>query len=283
MTTAPKFIIDFEAKGIRDLPKLLKEWPARTKHLRAHITYLACEWALDEIKSKIPRSSAYAGYREGLQMAEVMGVGPGEASFALYVDVRKSKVRKVDGPKTVLYVHAKRRSRRTPPEIAVLESFNPWTIDTLPLTPDKRWATVVSRKAAKAEVAKVAKKRRRDASKWKKALARVGVRQIKKDQGMKVDRKQKALPDVALDAIRLEFGLGATQSKPHWRPALIKITKGQLFKMMVRKDKTLKRAFMDSNFQQWKKWPKKITRKLRIGEVRKYKGFQKRLGIRVKK
>jgi hypothetical protein len=283
MTAGPKFDLSFEAKGIRDLPKLLKEWPDRVEHLRAHITYLACEWALEEIKSKIPRGAAYSGYREGLQMAEVMGTGPGESAFALYVDVRKSKVRKVDGPKTVLYVHAKRRSRRTPPEIAVLESFNPWTIDTLPLTPNKRWATVVSRKASKSQVAKVAKKRRRDANKWKKALAKVGIRQIKKDQGMKVDRKTKALPDVALDAIRLEFGLGSTQSKPHWRPAMIQITKGQFFKMLVRKDKKLKRAFTDSNFQEWAKWPKKITRKLRIGEVRKYKGFQKRLGIRAKK
>lgn len=274
--------ISMTTKGL-DLPKLMKEWPKRATALRAQITYLATEWALEEIKSKIPRGNEYAGYRRGLEMAQVMGVGPEEIAYALYINVRKAKIRKVDGPKTVLYIHAKRRSRRTPPEIAVLESFNPWTIDTLPLTPNKRWAVVISRKASKGDVAKVAKRRRADASKWKRALAKVGVRQIKKDQGIKVDRKATALPDVAMDAIRLEFGLGSVSSKPHWRPALIKITKGQFFKLLVRQDKKLRRAMMDSGFQGWRKWPKKISRKLRVGEVKKYKGFQKRLGIRAKK
>jgi hypothetical protein len=281
--TAIEFTTTFQAQGIRDLPKLLEEWPLRVQGLRAQITYLATEWALEEIKSKIPKKDEWSGYRDGLQMAQVLGTSKAEPAFALYVDVKKAKIRKVDGPKTVLYIHAKRRSRRTPPEIAVLESFNPWTIDTLPISPDKRWATVVSRKASKSEVATVAKRRRKDAPKWKKALAQVGVRQVRKDQGMKVDRKQKAMPDVALDAIRLEFGLGSSQSKPHWRPALIQITKGQVLRMLARKDKKLRRAFMDSNFQEWKKWPKKITSKLRIGDVRKYKGFQERLGIRAKR
>ena len=281
--TAIEFTTTFQAKGIRDLPKLLEEWPSRVQGLRAQITYLATEWALEEIKSKIPKKDEWSGYRDGLQMAQVLGTSKAEPAFALYVDVKKAKIRKVDGPKTVLYIHAKRRSRRTPPEIAVLESFNPWTIDTLPISPDKRWATVVSRKASKSEVATVAKRRRKDAPKWKKALARVGVRQVRKDQGMKVDRKIRAMPDVALHALRLEFGLGSSKSTPHWRPTLISVAKGAIFRQLARQDKSLRRSLLDSGFQEWKKWPKKIPRQLRAGEVRKYEGFQKRLGIRAKR
>jgi len=273
----------YKVQGVRDLPKLMEEWPERTRGLRAQLLYLATERVFQDVMSKIPTSGLHRSYRDGLEIGRVMGLSADEDAYAIYVDVKKSKVRKVDGPKTVLYIQAKRRSRRTPPEIAVLESFNPWTIDTLPIAPDKRWAVIVSRKASKTVVSKVAKQRRRDAGKWKRALSKVGVRQIKKDQGLKVNRKVKAMPDVALDAIRMEFGLGATKSTPHWRPAILQLVKGRIFKQLIKQDKRLKRAFLDSGFQQWKKWPKKIRRKLRMGEVRKYKGFQKKLGIRAQR
>lgn len=271
------------SRDVRDLDKLMSEWAERSRKIRSQFTYLATEYAYEQIVSRIPNGMEYRAYKQGLTFAKVMGVGGDEDAYSIYIDPKRSKVRKVDARKTLLYVRAKRRSRRTPPEIAVLERYNPWTSSSLPFVPKKRWAVVVSRKEGAGAVARTEKLRARDRPKWLRELAKAGVRSVKKDQGIKIPKKLQALPDVALDGIRLEFGLGM-RSDAHWRPTILKLMKTDLKRLLrQRKGKELIKCFTDSGFSKWKKWPRKMSRKLRVGEARKYKGFQKRLGIRVRK
>jgi len=265
-----------ETKGIE---RLLREWPERAEKARAHLSYLAAEYAYKDLKRRIPKGKHTASYREGIDFAEVSGVGAGEAAHAIYVDVNSSKVRKVDARKAVLYVRAKKRSRRTPPEIAILERFNPWTASSLPFLPSKKDALVVSRKARKRDVIKISESRHRDRPKWAPLLRRAGVRKIRKDHDMKIPRKLRALPDVALQAIKMEFGLGAEKPKAHWRPSILGLRKSGL-RRILRAERELTSVFTRSDFRHWKKWPKKTSRKVRLGEARKFEAFQKKLGVR---
>lgn len=275
--------IRMESSDVKDFEKLMREWPDRSRKVRAQFTYLATEYAHEQVRARIPNTQEYRPYKQGLVFSKVLGVGADEDAFAISIDPKHSKVQKVDAKKTLLYVRAKRRSRRTPPEIAVLERYNPWTVRSIPFAPKKRWAVVVSRKAGTSEVRRVEKLRARDRVKWQRELAKTGVRTVKKEQGIKLPKKLEALPDVALDAIRLEFGLGM-RSEPHWRPVILRLVKSDLKKLLKRKQgKELIKSLTDSGFSKWKKWPKKTRRKLRVGDARKFKGFQKRLGIRPQK
>jgi hypothetical protein len=265
-----------------NLDKLLREWPKRLEHVKAQLTYLATEYVHEEIQSRIPNDQEYGSYRRGLTFSRVMGTGK-DVVYAVHINPKSTKVRKIEAKNTLLYVKAKRRSRRTPPEIAVLERYNPWTVRTLPFAPNKRWAIVVSQKANPTTVAKVEAKRQHQRPEWRRALTEVGVRTIKKDQGIKLSKKLEALPDVALDGIRLEFGLG-NRAEPHWRPAILGLRKTFFRRLLrTRRGKELIAALTNSRFKKWTKWPKRMRGKLRAGEAKKFVGFQKRLGIRGQK
>lgn len=259
------------------LDKLLREWPARARHLRSQVTYLAAKEVFDGLMTRIPKDSDLRDYRNGLELAKVLGVAKDEDAYTVYVNAKRSRVRKVDGPKTLLYVRAKRSPRRTPADVGILERFNPWTTDTLPFTPNKRFAVIVSRKAAKGEVSRVAERRRREKPVWKRALTKAGVRGLGKDKGIKVSRKMKALPEMALVALSLEFGLSG-KSKAHWRPVISGLRKSGL-RQILRRNRELGRALTDPSFTAWSKWPKKISGRVRLGEARKFVAFQRRLGF----
>jgi len=271
--------VELSSDETKDIRRLLQEWPQRAAKVRQQLTYLAAEYAYQEILRRIPRSKATAAYREGLDFAEIGGLGSGESAHAVYVDLTTSKVRKVDARKAVLYVRPRKRSRRTPPEILVLERFNPWTASSLPFAPSRKYAVVISRRARKRDVNKIAEQRHRDRSKWEPLLRRAGVRKIRKDHDMRIPRSIRALPDVALDAIKMEFGLGSGDQKAHWRPGVAGLQKRGL-KQILQSNRDLERAFTRSDFQHWNKWPKRTRRRVRLGEARKFEAFQKKLGIR---
>ena len=52
---------------------------------------------------------------------------------------------------------------------------------------------------------------------WKVELERLGVRPKVK---LVIPPKARVLPDVAFEALRIEFGLAGKDSRSHWRPAL---------------------------------------------------------------
>lgn len=267
---------------VKDLGKLLKEWPERTTAIRAQTTYLSTERVYKDILNRIPSAQEFSTYRKALRFGHVAGTSKEEPAFAIYADSKAQRVKRLDRNKVLLYIKAKRKRRiRTPPEIFILEKFNPWTIDTLPFSPDKRWALTITRKAGARVVDSVAAKKKFQRSKIRKALFKAGVRKLKKDNNLKVPKSITGLPDIALEAIRAEFGLGK-RSNPHWRPAILGLVHGGLRSMLkTATGKELISALTESDFQNWRKWPTRTTRQLKFAEARKYIGFQKRLGLRV--
>lgn len=267
---------------VKDLGKLLEEWPERTTALRAQTAYLSTERVFKDILQRLPSAQEYTTYRKALRFGRVAGTSKEEPAFAIYADSKARRVRRLDRGKVLLYVKAKRKRRlRIPPEIHILEKFNPWTVDTLPFSPDKRWALLITRKAGARQVDSVAAKKKLQRPRLRKALFRAGVRRLKKDNDLKIPKSIKGLPDVALEAIRAEFGLGK-RAVPHWRPAILGLVHGGLRSMLkTATGKELISAFTESDFQNWRKWPTRTTRQLKFAEARKYVGFQKRLGLRV--
>jgi hypothetical protein len=146
--------------------------------------------------------------------------------------------------------------------------------------PKRQDALVISRRVSKHEADRITKARMKDRPKWRHELNRYGHREIKKDRRLNISKKVHALPDVAFEALRMEFGLGGVKPKPHWRPSIRKLI-AIGFKSMLRRDPRLKQTFLRPGFQGWKHWPPKTKHKVRMAEARNYLPFQRKLGIRI--
>jgi hypothetical protein len=250
-------------------------------HLQKLLPYLAAVHIHEQLLERIPGNDDWAAYRSSLQLARIIGSPKGVTSYALRIAPHARRVKKTDIDRTVLYVQRNRRMRRVKPEIVVLEKFNPWTVQTLPFTPRRSQALIVSRKVTKREAEKVAKDREKDRRKWSKALAHHGRREVKKDQRLDIPKKVHALPDIAFEALRLEFGLGGVKGSPHWRPALRQFLAFGL-RSLLKQDHQIKRILKDSKYRAWKRLPPRVRHSVRMTEVKNYLPFQKKLGIHVR-
>jgi len=260
-------------QSAKSIERLVREWPKRTAKMRVQLAYLAAHYVYQQVWGKIPNKKEYAGYKGSLTVSRIGGVD----AYAVWADTRSRRVRKVDARKTVLYVRPKKRStRRTPPEILVLESFNPWTASTLPFHPSKKHAVVISRRASKRVVNKLSEQKRRERRLWEPELRKAGVRKIRKDADVKIPKGLEALPEVALDAMRLEFGLG-TAARAHWRPAISRLKKSGIKQII--QTSGLAQAFNHPGFTGWRKWPTKTRGKISVGKAKDFLAFQKKLGV----
>jgi hypothetical protein len=269
-----------EDRKTKNLKKLINQWPARSAHLQKLLPYLSARYVLEKIEENLPKGSDYDAYRTSLEIAQIVGLPRGFGGYAIRTNKRSRKVRNVDVPLTVIYVRANRKLRRIPKEIKILEKYSPWTVQTLPFQPKRSEALVISRKVSKREVEKIEKARLKDKPTWRKALDKTGRREISKDKQLKIPKKVHALPDVAFEAIRLEFGVGGMKAEPHWKPAIRELMATGM-KHMLRSDHRIKRSYLTAGYTQWKHWPPR-QRKIRLLEVKSFLPFQKKLGFHAK-
>ena len=256
--------------------KLLMEWPDRSKALMRKVAHRSAESALVQIKEKIPKSDAWRSYRESLQLVEVK-VDPSEGhAFMVRSNPDHRGVSNLDSRDTLLYVRGHRRLKEIPPGVRILEKYSPWTLKTLPFTPKKTEGKIITRKVGKRIADKVTKRRLRDKHKWRSELSREGIRPLP----IRVEEvKATAVPDLAFEAVRLEFGVGQ-KPVPHWRPAVMHSAR-QGYKALLR-DPNIKASMSKPNFTGWKRWGKiKLRQKIAEGAARKFTPFQKKLGLRV--
>lgn len=263
-------------RAARSSRNLVREWPRRTKGVRRLVAFRAAQMVRESLLEKIPRDG-WGEYREALKVARVTGDLGGADAFSVYADPKARKVREVDEPKTLLYIRSRRRLKRVKPEIQVLEKYSPWTLETLPFTPKRSDAQLVSRTVTKREVKKVTKARLKDRKLWRHELLRVGVVLPSTRPGAR-DRVPKVVPDVAFEAMRLEFGFGV-KGVPHWRPAVRGLVGSGLGRL--RRDPQIRGAFTKAGFTEWRSWVKIDTStRIRAGDARNFLPFQKKLGIR---
>lgn len=257
--------------------ELVQDWADRIPRLRAMVAFTAARTAEMEIRSAVPSDKALASYRRTIELAEIIGLPPGESGYAVHVPFKRISVGEVDKSKTVLYVRPRRKTGKVPPEVRILECYSPWTVDTLPFVPRQSDALVVSRQVNEREVTKIAKDRKKDRPRWRAELMRVGGREEKKSARMAATKKMKAVPDTAFEALRLEFGLGGTKAKPHWRPALQKVRAG--VPGLASRMKSLTDTMTTLSYRGWMHWPPEVAKKIREIDAREYVPFQEKLGV----
>ncbi len=153
-------------------------------------------------------------------------VAPGYAHSA--------RLRGSDAKVTVIYVKPKVRQKMEDPGVVILSRHNPWTMDTLPYEPEKRWASLISRRVTEREIRRVVAARKLEQEAVKRELADAGVRFPPRAHPVLLARRVSR--DIVFEVIRREFGL--TQPHvAHWRPSIRRVRDlhvRQVLKTMLR-------------------------------------------------
>ncbi len=258
---------------------LIRDWPERLQHIEPMIPYLSAKYVLAHIQSKMPKGSAYRAYRAGLEVARVRGMGEGEFAYAVQVDMKNRLIRKVRPNQMLLFVHPKKRATKPDPATEILQRHNPWTFDSLPFTPDPKVGFVKTKRVRPSVVQTVTEQRVRERSVWSRELNRVGHREVRKDRRLKIPKKARVLPNVALEALKLEFGLGGAKPKPLWRVGIRRLIKSGL-RAFTRNPKYFVFPLTKPSDKMWKKWPIRTKHSIPTAQAQKYVPFQRKLGIR---
>lgn len=256
-----------------------KELPERAAAMVRMISYAAAKDVYDQVLDQIPGGSDYADLKKALKLVEISGGKKGqEAAFAIYVNPKGRRIKKIDTQKTLILVQAKKGRNPAPDDVALLDRLGPWTADTLPFWPRRSEAVVVQRKVSKKEVDAVAKKLKKQLPDIRRQLLELGRRIApdKPDAPGKIKRNAKAVPDIAMQALSLEFGGEGVRSKPVFRKAIggVKRSMGRLPGRYVE----IKDAMTEPNSKKYKNWPPRLD-KISSNIASTFKGFQKRLGF----
>lgn len=272
LTTAPLG----ENKAVQEL---IGQWPERLKHVQPMLPYLAANYLMRYVRQKLPKGSEYRAYRQGLEVAKVRGLSDGQYAYTLQVDMKSRFVRKVRPNQVLLYVHPKQRAARPDPATVILEKYNPWTFDSLPFTPDPRMGWVRTKNVRPATVSTVTDRRNRDRPAWSKELNRVGRRQVRKIK-LKIPKKVRFLPNMALEALKLEFGLGGTKPRPAWRLGVRRVIKTEL-RRFATNPKYFVFPLTKPSDTLWRRWPMRTKHSITLAQAAKFVPFQRKLGISV--
>jgi len=266
-------------RDINNWRMVTKELEDRAKAMHRMVSYAAAQEVFEQILQGIPGGATYKELRRALRVSEVGGTKKGtESAFVVHAPVKSRRVKKVDVGKTLLFVRAKKRLSRPDPAIKLLEDTSPWTADTIPFWPSKKEAVVVQKKASKREVDNTAKAKKSSLIGVRNQLREMGRKVKKKKVGEPghIGRKSKAVPDVGMLALELEFGGEGKRAKPIWRNALRGLKASGVGRLPDRY-KVIREAWFNPNSKRWKRWPARMD-KIGKNEAAKYKGFQKRLG-----
>lgn len=262
------FTIDEE--GLRTL-RVVADLPQRIAAVKRMLIWHIADAVMISVIGKLPNQDQYQKISNNLTVASVTGV---DASFAIHVKQTAKRVRKIDGAKTVLYVRAKKGATRSPSIITeVLENMGPWTIDTIPFWPSKKHAVVVQRKVKKAQVERVANMQEKQKAKVRAALAKFG-RKLKNPDEKRKRNGEKAIEDLAMVALNLEFGNGDVRAVPAWRTSILDIP--NQVKAAFRDRSQIIGALTDPSDRRWKTWPR-VKDKVGRSQVKSYINFMKRI------
>jgi hypothetical protein len=257
----------------------IEELKERAASMTRMISYAAAKEIYDAILEGIPGGNDYAELKKSLKLVEVSGAKKGqEAAYAIYVNPKGRRIKKIDAGRTIITIQAKRGRTPPPDDVVVLEERGPWTADTIPFWPRKSEAVITQRKVSKKQVDDLANKLKKEMPDIARQLLEAGRRidPMKPNSPGRIKRNAKAVPDLAMQALSLEFGDSGVRSNPVFRKAIgqTKRTMGGLSKRFVE----ITDAMTDPNSKKYKNWPPRIS-KISSGTAASFKGFQKRLGF----
>lgn len=257
----------------------IEELKDRAKAMTRMISYAAAKEVYDSILADIPGGADYAELKKSLKLVEVSGTKDGEeAAYAIYVNPKGRRIRKMDAGRTIITIIAKRGRTPPPDDVVFLEEKGPWTVDTIPFWPNKSQAIVTQRKSSKKQVDDLRKKLKKQQQDFEHELLEAGRRvDLSKPNGPgRIKANAKAVPDLAMQALSLEFGDEGVRSKPVFRKAITS-TKRDI-RGLAKRYVEITDAMTDPNSKKYKNWPPRID-KISSGTAATFRGFQKRLGF----
>lgn len=211
--------------------KLMKQWEDRINAIVKIFPQEVAEQVLYRIQSTAPRG--IEGYPDMLRVRDIPSVGGWEMTAILPPGWAFSqRLRQIDVKRTVLYVRPKVIGGEVVDEGAVvLERWNPWTMDTLPYEPDRRAASMMSRRVTEREVRPIESEKRRILPEVNNELRALGIPLRPKG---KVTLSRRVTRDLAFEVLRYELGIPPVPGRAHWKPAIrqVPIIAGNQFKRL---------------------------------------------------
>ncbi len=220
------------------------ELPLRAAAIRRYLMYTAAQETLEAVTAKIPNKPEFSAYRQALRVVQ-----SGLPSNPVFSVIAEGKEEPVIVATDVLYFKPKKIRGRIDPVVGVLMQHQPWTTDTLPFEPSRKFADLVSRRVTRDEVNRVRKAREETRSEWTQQLQKLGIQPKPKTEDEQAQTK--AVSDLTFMALRLEYGLGRTKAVAHWRPA-IRSVKKRVEEMFA--SKKIASAMMNWKDNEWRKW-----------------------------
>jgi len=205
------------------------------------LTYLIHQELLDRIsKIKGPKD-----YKKRLIVAEIRDPN-GRAWWAIIAKGKTLSQREYDPKQSILTVVSRYDIDVENPIEDILVEHGPWTPETLPFIPSLRQAAIVIKRATLKDAEAV---KRKNLFEMDAIQEKMDKNQLEFDPRLMVYEKLKVVPDLEIEAMRIEFGQGEI-SKAHWRPAIKWGTKIAL--SVIEKDKDLMRILTDPTFKGYK-------------------------------
>lgn len=257
----------------------IDELKERGEALPRMISYAIAKEAFEALLREIPSRNDYKELRNSLRLVEVGGPKKGkESAFAIHIPTKGRKINKLDVSKTIITIHAKRGMTAPAGDVLLLETEGPWTADTIPFWPENSEAVVTQRKVTKSETDKLAKEQKKKIPKLLRQFKEFGrnIKPYKPGSPGRLKRNAKAIPDLAMQALSLEFGGSGVRSKPVFRKVFRSISKS--IAGLPDRFSEIADAMSEPNSKKYKNWPKRIDR-ISSGEAGKFIGFQRRLGF----
>jgi len=201
----------------KEVIRLMEQWEERIKAIVKAMPQMVAADFLQMVSRKAPTDiKGYPDMLERKSIAgfkdwEIVGVIPPGWAFS-------QRLQSIDVSRTVLYVRPRMVGGEVVSEAAVvLARANPWTMDTMPYEPDRREASILSRRVTEREVQPIESARRRELPKITDELRNLGVQMRPKG---KVLLSRRVSRDIAFEIVRREFGYPPMAGVAHWRPSI---------------------------------------------------------------
>lgn len=203
----------------RMLRLVVKKLDKRVGAIMRHVPHEIAKLYLEDLQRTAPED--IPGYPKMLKLRELEVPGI-DSTFGVVAPgyAHSARLRGSDAKVTAIYVKARVYQGEQDPGVVILARHNPWTMDSLPYEPEKRWSSLVSRRVSTREVQKIVATHKLSAEKIKRELADAKVRYSPRTHAVLLQRRVSR--DIAFEVLRREFGL----TKPHvahWRPALRRV------------------------------------------------------------
>ena len=277
-----KFEISVEMlpESKRNMKMLTREWKRRFDAFGQQFVEDVADDTRKDISRRIPGDQK--AYRDSLKTAKVTGVAGSISSYAITSVTKEESASSLQKRRdsVLIYVRVIRGSRRA----RVLESYNPWTQDTLPFQPPANEGLLIYRPATSSEVKFTGTQRRLQMPKIRSQLIRAGASSADPSSTKAVlgaDAQGKAVADYVRLALQMEYGMGGMKAKPHWRPALSNLVSKDLphyfTSQLTPARLKLAQAVFDPTFSAWSSWPRPVTERLSAGRLKDFAVFQSRV------